>query len=60
MALGQTGALDDGRRRGVHGSVLQRERLDGAAAVVPADQIQLHAGGVDAGEELVVFGELGF
>ena len=60
VALGQRGALGRGPHRRVHGAVLQREGGDWTAAVVPAYQVEAHAGGVDACEELVFFGKLRF
>lgn len=60
VALGQRGALGRGPGGRVHRPVLQDEGGDGAAAVVPADQVEPGPGGVDAGEEFVFFGKLGF
>lgn len=59
VGLGERGPLGGGPDRGPKGPVLEREGGDGAAAVVPADEVQPHAGGVDAGKELLLFGELG-
>lgn len=58
VALGERGALGGGPGAGVHRPVLQDEGGDGAAAVVPAHQVELGPGGVDAGEELVILGKL--
>ena len=60
VALGQWCALGRGPGGRVHRSVLQYEGGDRAAAVVPADQVEPGPGGVDAGEEFVFFGKLGF
>ena len=60
VALGERGALRRGPRGRVHRAVLQDEGRDWAAAVVPANQVEPDPGGVDAGEELVFFGKLGF
>lgn len=59
VALGERGALGRGPGAGVHRPVLQDEGGDGAAAVVPAHQVELGPGGVDGGEELVLLGKLG-
>lgn len=59
VGLGEGGPLGRGPDRGPEGPVLQREGGDGAAAVVPADEVEPPARGVDAGEELLLFGELG-
>lgn len=58
VALGERGALRRGPGAGVHRPVLQDEGGDGAAAVVPAHQVELGPRGVDAGEELVLLGKL--
>ena len=54
VGLGERGPLRRGPDRGPEGSVLEREGGDGAAAVVPADEVQPHAGGVDAGKEVLL------
>lgn len=59
VALGEGGALRRGPRRRLNGSILQGEGGDGAAAVIPAVQVELDPGGVDAGEQLLFFGVLG-
>lgn len=59
VGLGERGPLSRGPDRGPKGSVLEREGGDGAATVVPADEVQPHARGVDAGKELLLLGELG-
>lgn len=58
VALCQGGALRCGPGGGVDGPILQGEGRDGAAAVVPAVQVELDPGGVDAGEEFLLFGVL--
>lgn len=60
VGLGERGPLRRGPDCGPEGSVLQCEGGDGAAPIVPANQIQPHPGSVDAGEELLLLGELGF
>lgn len=60
VGLGERGPLSCGPDRGSKGSVLEREGGDGAAAVIPADEVQPHACGVDAGKKLLLLGELGF
>lgn len=60
VGLGERGPLSRGPDCGPEGSVLQSEGGDGAAPIVPADQIQPHPGSVDAGKELLLLGELGF
>lgn len=60
VGLGEGGPLGCGPDRGPKGSVLKSEGGDGAATVIPANQIQPHSGGIDAGEELLLLGELGF
>lgn len=60
VGLGEGGPLSRGPDCGPEGSVLQSEGGDGTASVIPADQIQPHPGGVDAGEELLLLGKLGF
>lgn len=60
VGLGEGGPLSRGPDCGPEGSVLQSEGGDGAAPVVPANQIQPHPGGVDAGKEFLLLGELGF
>lgn len=60
VGLGERGPLRRGPDCGPEGSVLQREGGDGAPPIVPANQIQPHPGSVDAGEELLLLGELGF
>lgn len=59
VGLGKRGPLGCGPDRGPEGPVLEREGGDGAAAIVPADEVQPHAGGVDAGKEVLLLGELG-
>lgn len=58
VGLGQGCPLGCCPDRGPKGSVLQGEGSDGAAAVVPADQVQPHPRGVDAGKELLLLGKL--
>lgn len=58
VGLGQGCPLGCCPDRGPKGSVLQGEGGDGAAAVVPADQVQPHPRGVDAGKELLLLGKL--
>lgn len=58
VALCEGGALRCGPGGGIYGSILQGEGRDGAAAVVPAVQVKLDPGGVDAGEEFLLFGVL--
>lgn len=60
VGLGKGGPLSCGPDRGPEGSVLKSERGDWTAAVIPANKIQPHSGGIDAGEELLLLGELGF
>lgn len=60
VALCEGGALRRGPGGGVYGPILQGEGSDGAAAVVPAVQVELDPGGVDAGEEFLLFGVLRF
>lgn len=60
VALGERGALGRGPGGGVYGSVLQHEGCDWTAAVVPSSQVEPGPGRVDAGEEVVLFGELWF
>ena len=60
VAFGEGGALGGSPGQRVHGSILQGEGCDGTAAVVPAAEVELDPGGVDAGEELLLFGELRF
>lgn len=60
VALCEGSALRRGPSRGVYRSILQGEGSDGAAAVVPAVQVELDPGGVDAGEEFLLFGVLRF
>lgn len=59
VGLGEGGPLSRGPDRGPKGSVLQSEGGDGTAPVIPANQIQPRPGGVDAGKELLLLGELG-
>lgn len=59
VRLGERGPLRCGPHRGPEGPVLECEGGDGTAAVVPADEVQPHARGVDAGEEVLLLGELG-
>lgn len=58
VGLGQGCPLGRGPDGGAEGPVLQGEGGDGAAAVVPADQVQPHPRGVDAGKELLLLGKL--
>lgn len=58
VGLGQGCPLGRGPDRGPKGPVLQGEGGDGAATVVPADQVQPHPRGVDAGKELLLLGKL--
>lgn len=59
VRLGERGPLSCGPDRGPEGSVLQCEGGDGTAAIIPADEVQPHARGVDAGEEFLLLRELG-
>lgn len=59
VGLGEGGALSRGPCRSPEGPVLEREGGDGAATIIPADEVQPHARGVDAGKELLLLGELG-
>lgn len=59
VRLGERGPLSRGPDRGPKGSVLKCEGGDGTAAIIPANEVQPHACGVDAGEELLLLGELG-
>lgn len=59
VRLGERGPLSRGPDCGPEGSVLECEGGDGAAAVIPADEVQPHACGVDAGEEFLLLRELG-
>lgn len=60
VALSEGGALGAGPSAGVHRPVLQDEGGDWTAAVVPAGQVEPGSAGVDAGEQLVLFGKLRF
>lgn len=60
VALGQRRALGSDPGGRVYCAVLQDEGGDRTAAVVPADQVQPGPGGVDAGEEFMLFGKLWF
>lgn len=60
VALSEGGALCRGPRGGVYGPILQGERGDGAATVIPAIQVELDPSGVDASEELLFFRVLRF
>lgn len=59
VGLGQRGPVGSGPDRRPKGPVLEREGGDGAATVIPANQIEPHTRAVDAGEQLLLFGELG-
>lgn len=54
VGLGERGPLSCGPNRGPKGPVLQCEGGDGAAAVIPANEVQPHARGVDAGKQLLL------
>ena len=60
VALGQRRALGCGPGGWLHCSVLQDEGGDWTAAVVPANQVEPGPCRVDAGEEFMFFGKLGF
>lgn len=59
VRLGERRPLSRGPHCGPKGPVLEREGGDGTAAVIPADEVQPHARGVDAGKEFLLLGELG-
>lgn len=54
VGLGERGSLGCGPDRGPEGSVLECEGGDGAAAVIPADEVEPHTRGIDASEELLL------
>ena len=58
VGLGERAALRPRPGGALHRPVLHDEGRDGAAAVVPAVQVELHSRGVDAGEQLVLLHKL--
>lgn len=60
VALGEGSALGHHPCQRVYGPILQRERRNGTAAVIPTTQVELDPGDIDAGEELLFFGVLRF
>ena len=59
VGLGEGGSLGCGPDCGPEGSVLECEGGDGAATVIPADEVEPHTCGIDASEELLLLRELG-